>query len=194
MSEKVKLTREQAEAIKSIRGDINGGFTPGNIRTQLKKQWMSKPYATLNELPFEQFIVAVLGDYEVEPIFEVGDWAVDRRSVYKIISKHHADYLNKEVHPEVRHATPEEITEEKQCRWWAKHGRDVWELKDLDILINEKTGKMYEVDILKDETIRLWKIGVDGAFASDYKSAKEISKYVEVFCFAEDRKDVGHAE
>ena len=182
MSEKVKLTREQAEAIKSIRGDINGGFTPGNIRTQLKKQWMSKPYATLNELPFEQFIVAVLGDYEVEPIFEVGDWAVDRRSVYKIISKHHADYLNKEVHPEVRHATPEEITEEKQRRWWAKHGREVWELKENDLLYYDDEFKEVE-EVTEIGAIML-------SSERMYLPIETIKNKYSVACFAKDRKDI----
>src|SRR5699024_2274293 len=142
MSDKVKLTREQAEAIKSIRGDINGGFTPGNIRTQLKKQWMSRPYATLNELPFEQFIVAVLGDYEVEETFEVGDWVhnnvtgrvakIDDRGYDEEVAWVDDDKVN--CFTQFRHATPEEIAEEKQRRWWAKHGRDVWELRENDLL------------------------------------------------------------
>ena len=182
MSDKVKLTGEQAEAIRSIRGDMNGGFTPGNIRTQLKKQWMSKPYATLNELPFEQFIVAVLGDYEVEPIFEVGDWVVDRRSAYKIISKHHADYLNKEVHPEVRHATPEEIAEEKQCRWWAKHGREAWELRKGDI-ISDDDGEFHEVSNNNENEDGV--STMSGGFNQTY-----LEKYSKVICFAEDRKDI----
>ena len=32
----------------------------------------------------------------------------------------------------IRHATSEEIAEEKQRRWWSERGRDVWELKVLD--------------------------------------------------------------
>ena len=191
MSEKVKLTREQAEAIKSIRGDINGGFTPGNIRTQLKKQWMSKPYATLNELPFEQFIVAVLGDYEVEGTFEVGDCVVlDDGQIVEIIEDGsctvvvgwiinrlmYRDQINKSLIK--RHAT-------KQERWWAKHGREVWELRRND-LVSDKDGCSYTINLIKKDYVEFVEFGMR-------KKVKEIKESFKVICFAEDRKDVDHA-
>src|SRR5699024_5720744 len=202
MSEKVKLTREQAEAIKSIRGDINGGFTPGNIRTQLKKQWMSKPYATLNELPFEQFIVAVLGDYEVEETFEVGDLVVREREgikhekdlyrkgrlfeIYAIDENLSCPVICKEmgghVKESLRHATPEEIAEEKQRRWWSKYGREVWELKENDLLYYDDEFKEVE-GVSEIGAIML-------SSERFYLPLETIKSKYSVACFAEDRKDI----
>src|SRR5699024_1459557 len=194
MSDKVKLTREQAEAIKSIRGDINGGFTPGNIRTQLKKQWMDKPYATLNELPFEQFIVAVLGDYEVEETFKVGDWVVDvYEGITRIDSKEKEGLwigegtltwvnYDGECYERLRHATPEEIATEKQRRWWAKHGRDVWELKENDLLYYDDEFKEVE-EVSEIGAIML-------SSERFYLPLETIKSKYSVACFAEDRKDI----
>src|SRR5690625_3914269 len=85
----------------------------------------------------------------------------------------------------LRHATLDEIEEEKERRWWAKHGRDVWELKKGDVIgINIKTITINEVredgyityfDGLGSE--RIYRI--DSLKSGGYK----------IICFAEDRKD-----
>ena len=201
--EKVKLTREQAEAIEWLRKvHHDSEIVARNAVLRERGEKEDSRHRKLFKIGLHELIKALYIGYEVKETFEVGDWVKvnwrDKKpSIHKVRRVNNTfaiiDGEQANTEPPIRiieHATPEEIAEEKQRRWWARHGREVWELKGLDILINEKTGKMYEVDILKDETIRLWKIGVDGAFASDYKSAKEISKNVEVFCFAEDRKDV----
>src|SRR5690625_4443052 len=150
MTEKVKVTREQAEAIEMVRGDTNKGLTTGNIITQLRKQWMFNPYNTLNELTTEQFLVATLGDYEVEESFEVGDWVVTKvtNHIGKITGfSNIPNYYDIEgiQTDNIRHATPEEIAEEKERRWWKKHGRDVLYLKKVDLLKNTHNYLTYEV-------------------------------------------------
>src|SRR5699024_2955381 len=196
MSEKVKLTREQAEAVEKLRkmAISDDVIVHNTVFYQVTERERDTAYKPFKDIDLDTLLKALYIGYEVEETFKVGDWVKvnwrDKKpSIHKVrrVNNTFAIIDGKQANTKpptriVEHATPEEIAEEKQRRWWAKHGRDVWELKDLDILINEKTGKMYEVNILADETIRLWKIGVDGAFASDYKSAKEISKYVEVLC------------
>ena len=146
---------------------------------------MSKPYATLNELPFEQFIVAVLGDYEVEPIFEVGDWVKDTstNAVIKINDRQHRNNLIDPRHTTIRHATPEEIAEEKQRRWWAKHGREVWELRDGDLLRSTDTKKTYELN--NQTSYGAWFEGLTSGIAH-----RVVKRNYKVICFAEDRKDI----
>src|SRR5699024_2155317 len=165
-------------------------LTPGNIRTQMKKQWMSKPYAMLNELPFEQFIVAVLGDYEVEETFEVGDWVhnnvtgrvakIDDRGYDEEVAWVDDDKVN--FFTQFRHATPEEVAEEKQRRWWAKHDREVWELKENDLLYYDDEFKEVE-GVSEIGAIML-------SSERFYLPLETIKSKYSVACFAEDRKDI----
>src|SRR5699024_8613457 len=87
----------------------------------------------------------------------------------------------------LRNATQEEIAEEKQRRWWAKHGRDVWELKEDDILnVNGAIRTVYHVDENK-----VYFYEVSEIYTLDIMKG---SGTTIVVCFAEDRKDLESEE
>src|SRR5699024_8891965 len=82
----------------------------------------------------------------------------------------------------LRHATPEEIAKEKQRRWWAKHGREVWELRENDILYYDDEFKEVE-EVSEIGAIMLSSERV-------YTPIETIKNKYSVACFAEDRKDL----
>src|SRR5699024_10715173 len=101
----------------------------------------------IDELTIQQVVDAYFGGYEVEKTFKVADWVVhENGKLIGQVTRIYEDELevkrlgdgyiwNKK---DVRHATHEEIAEEKQRRWWAKHGRDVFEFKTGDLIEFEK--------------------------------------------------------
>src|SRR5699024_1357843 len=127
MTEKVKITREQAKVIESKMA-----FRHMSIKYHVMNNWDTDYEPCLNNLTLDELIRAFYIVYEVEPIFEVGDWVKDTstNAVIKINDSQHRHNLIVPRHTPIRHATPEEIAEEKQRRWWAKHGREVWELSE----------------------------------------------------------------
>src|SRR5699024_6388569 len=82
----------------------------------------------------------------------------------------------------LRHATPEEIAEEKQRRWWAKHGRDVFEFKTGDLIDHDH----YVVEVMEVRSDML-RVEMNAAVGT---ITKENYDQIKVICFAEDRKDV----
>lgn len=171
MTEKVKITKEQAAAIerykKELIDSIDEQYRFGVKRTPY--EW-AEP---LVELGGEQVLNTLRNGYELEPEFELGDWVTDvsNGSITKLVSKEFVEDLNNGFWTSCRHATPEEIAEEKQRRWWEKHGREVWELKKGDILKYLYNGEMVlsEANNILNKSVR-----------NSYKIA----------CFAEDRKDL----
>src|SRR5699024_1047502 len=113
--------------------------------SHIEKGWSFKEYLCLNALSTDEFIRALYIGYEVEETYEVGDWVYVEApkeglpNVYQVMNadkysvnldRLYGNFKNSKL----RHATPEEIAEEKQRRWWAKHGRNVWELREGDLL------------------------------------------------------------
>src|SRR5699024_208683 len=162
---KVKLTREQAEAIGDV---ITYGTKEEAVESHIEKGWSFKEYLCLNALSTDEFIRALYIGYEVEETFEVGDWVKDTstNAVIKINDRQHRNNLIDSRHTTSRHATPEENAKEKQRKWWAKHGRGVKELKKGDITKNAN-GKMIEIN-----------------------HAEQLPDRFKIVCFVEDRKDV----
>src|SRR5690606_2191821 len=122
--EKVKLTREQAEAIEYLK-KLLSDTSERKQNLQLIKEkldhdyhWESPNFKAANEIPDDIFIAALHYGYEVEPEFKVGDWVVNTSSGYiKLIeNEREANFLNNDYikYHELRHATPEEIAEEKE--------------------------------------------------------------------------------
>src|SRR5699024_858662 len=112
------------------------------------------------------------------------DWIKDTstNAVIKIKDAQHRNNLNDPRHTTIRHATPEEIAEEKQRRRWAKHGREVWELRENDIPYYDDEFKEVEevagigANMLSSERV--------------YLPIETIKNKYSVACFAEGRKDV----
>src|SRR5699024_5711592 len=135
-------------------------------------------------LTLDELIIAFYIGYEVEPIFEVGDWVKDTstNAVIKINDRQHRNNLIDPRHTTIRHATPEEIAEEKQRRWWAKHGRDVWELRENDLLYYDDEFKEVE-EISEIGAIML-------SSERFYLPLETIKRKYSVACFEDDRKDI----
>lgn len=196
---KVVLTKEQAEAIEKIKKDVKGGITYGNIEAQLHKRWTLPTFKSLNTLNIKEFLDALYIGYEVEPEFKVGDWVVTESGYigeiefinkvegwanvgYSKDTKIRGVCLAKTFNLTAieRHATDEEIATEKERRWWEKNGREVWELKEGDILISKKTDKVYEVGRVSDNVIKL---------NVSYYHINDVKQDFKVACFAEQRLD-----
>lgn len=181
MTEKVKLTQEQAWMIENHRG---------SFERLMRKRYMKNCPTYIDELTTQQVVDAYFGGYEVEETFDVGEWVRNSVTgkVARIDDRGYDEEVvwvdDKEVNffSEFRRASPEEITEEKQRRWWAKHGRDVWELKMGDI-IQGAFGQMREV-------CRVNELG-EYVTLPNYTafSKKELAEW-KVICFIEDRKDL----
>lgn len=202
--EKVKLTTEQAKAIKIVMRDTNQGLTRPNMETQLKKEWKNEPFSTLNSLTVEEFIKAILGEYVVETEYKLDEWIVaetdekgpyvgqitdiDRlegTNIWFTINNKGVTYRTSAEN--VRHATPEEIEKEKQRRWWEENNREVWELSKGDCLISkhdEHSCQVKFVEGVDEESVLL----VDGNKDEFYECINDLQTKYKVFCFAEDRK------
>src|SRR5690625_1009321 len=156
MTEKVKVTREQAEAIERIKTEQIKRFeeVKKNKTAYLLTDW-EKP---LFELESKHLQDALYIGYEVEPEVKVGDWVkanwiVEKPTIHKLkgIDRNTVEIDGEQNNTNpgisiISLATPEEIAEEKERRWWAKHGRDVWELKTGDILAGKRFRKIIEVE------------------------------------------------
>src|SRR5690625_487713 len=194
--EKVKITPEQANAIKKW---INKELLIIAKASGLLEHGVDEPIA---ELTMKQLVKAIYIGYEVEPEFKVGDWVFwETKSngpipktafkIEKIIKdgvcpdEWPSPYAGGEPIPieELRHATPSEIAEEKERRWWAKHGRNLWELRKGDLLIDKHFGKIAEVREVEDKHYLI------GAITS-YESLDFIKRNYTVVCFSEQRLDL----
>lgn len=176
--EKIKLTQEQATAIERY---AKGMFE--SLEAQLKNEnYLNEWAKCLAKLEVEEVVSAIRQGYKIEPQFKVGDWVhyqngeflkeCKTRKIRKIEgSVLHFTQGHSMFNKYVRHATPEEIAEEKQRRWWAKYGREVKKLYKGDVIKNKESGNVF---ILKD----------------DYEPVSWSVDRYEVVCFSEDRKDI----
>src|SRR5699024_574998 len=185
--EKVKLTQEQAWMIENHRGAFE---------SLMRKHHMKNCPTYIDELTTQQVVDAYFDGYKVDPDFEVGDWVVYNNGVrcgYKTNQRKDVDE-QKAYYDEgrtmfltrLRHASPEEIAEEKQRRWWAKHGRGVFEFKTGDLIEFEKV--ILEVTEVGGALLQ----GEMNAAAGTI--AKEDYGQLKVIYFAEDRKDLESEE
>src|SRR5690606_32776822 len=179
--EKVKVTREQAKAIECALYDVDE--YKGNPDKLLRHASMSNVNFR-NELhPIDTIDIVTLAKalyigYEVEPEFKVGDWVVNTSNGYirLVENEREANFLNNDYikRHELRHATPEEIAVEKERRWWAKHGRDVWELRPGDLLVSD-IRVFKEVREVNNDSV---------TFAyENYVAMDRLKLYYKVVCF-----------
>src|SRR5690625_1538506 len=163
--EKVKVTAKQAAEIEHYKqkGEEQIDYLI-DIHSLNKR-----PDLAIAKMKPSQLVRALHFGYEVEPEFKVGDWVFWEtksngpipKTAFKIETiikdgvypdEWPSPYAGGEPIPieELRHATPEEIAAEKERRWWAKHGRNLWELRKGDLLIDKHFGKIAEVREVKD--------------------------------------------
>lgn len=175
--EKVKITQEQANAIERIK-DKDYAI---NVLVAGKR-----PDNPLCELEVSELAKAFYIGYEVEPEFKVGDWAYNKQTnrVFQVIDGLSENMNNEANREHLRHATDEEISKEKERRWWAKHGRGVWELKKNDVIFNQSYVDWYP-DIIKNTNKYNVEL-LDGNFIP----RKLVMRDYKVVCFADDRKDL----
>lgn len=163
MTEKVVLTKEQAKAIEEFQKTVH------------------ELGISLDELKgiFES-------GYEVKPEFKVGDWVydmqynkvacVDHRGVDDIRVWVDDEDYNFFAIVNIRHATPEEIEEEKERRFFAEYGRDVWELKRGDIvrLSNGWIVEIDSIDLSQDFAVRF----INQNYVEDGAQLKNVQKLI----------------
>lgn len=192
---KVKLTREQAEAIEEYK----------KAQIAQHKEIKENPLKLVGwvhplvELETDEFMDALYEGYEVEPEFKVGDWVYDaqynkvapieRVEVNRVWVDD--DELNFYSIEDVRHATPEEIAEEKERRWWKKNGREPWGLKKYDRIKCKTTDKEYEIlDVEKPLRFKVLDMRDVHLRNIEFYSTQQISSRFVVVCFTENRLDV----
>lgn len=193
--EKAILTQKQIKAIEDLRelGVNNEKIIKYNVSELLEID--RGTYAdTIKKIDFEELIKALYKGYEAKQKFNKGDWVFDFKN-NEIAKVRYYDVNEKRVWiehcnlpfffiEETRHARLEEIAEEEKRRWWASHGREVWELKRNDVLIDEE-GKTFIID-------KFFSSGNDQRvlFKNDsLEYMNNIKELYKVLCFAEDRKD-----
>lgn len=197
MTEKVVLTKEQAEAIEKAITE----FGKDRVIDGVLGTWRGE-LSSLNDLKPSEFARIMYGaGYEVEPEFKIGDWVAfhNRKDEIVIRQIKRIDNLY-EVGlwacweegsmpiKEIRHATLEEIAEEKERQFFAEHGRKKWELKRGDILIDEGghtrivRGTTDAHGYLDENKVHF----MDG----DWEIFEDVKKIYKVACFAENRLDV----
>lgn len=184
---KVKLTQEQAKLIDEIK-DIDYAINIHGLNR--------RPDSPLQKLSTAEIARALYIGYEVEPEYSVGDWVrvnwSDRTTINRItdiysdLVKVDGEQSNKTPNIKIIEvATVEEVSEEKERRWWKKHNRDVWEIREDDTLTY--AGVPYVVDWFNSEVVRFKSGRSNAGFCETFDYVKE---RFEVFCFAEDRKDI----
>jgi len=145
--EKVKVTKAQAEAIEEYKEKVMGVF---DFLHDLAGTHHINSHGEEQEEEAIKLMKAFTDGYEVEPEFKVGDWIyidecathTNKEHVRKIVAVNPPaitldDNWNIGLESgHIRHATPSEIKQEKERRFWAGLGREVNEYKKGDIAIN----------------------------------------------------------
>lgn len=192
--EKVKLTQEQADAVESKMNTTDIDLIM-DLHRYKDARWGNDSEA-LNELSNSELAKALYIGYEVEPEFKIGDWKVVEysREIGQVV-----EYFKEKQRVELdcsyftykkgdlRDATPEEIAEEKEYRFWKRNGRNVWELRFDDLLIHKEKHELIRVvDVqFKGEVIVFINAGYRESLNISY-----VKQMYNVVCFADDRKDV----
>lgn len=142
MTEKVKITQEQADAIKGHTEN----WSESSLVIRHNNRTIFEGYESLYKLDVDTLIRALYIGYEIEPRYEMDDfvryWKTDCVTAIGMIT--HIDYekglvqfdnttFTKKIHDITGYATPEEIKAEKERRVWKSIGREVGEIYEGDI-------------------------------------------------------------
>lgn len=137
---KVKITQEQANWLEKLIAEKSNGRT-GVMNSHCDGGKWVDGAEPLNVLSADEMARALYIGYDIKPEFKCGDWVYWDDDTVGIYTPQPKGY---EKHIAVRHATPEEIAKEKERRWWSSNGREVWELKQGDVLMGIHRA-LYEV-------------------------------------------------
>src|SRR5690625_1693434 len=182
--EKVKLTQKQADAIESL---LKKGSRDEILDTHFNiDSWQYSENRCLNGMEASHLARALYIGYEVEPKFKVRDWVYNKNAdVFLQIDDKDMATRYSEYTSIYRHATPEEVSKERQRRWWSKHNRGLWELREGDVLKADDGGYPIEVcEVFDSRNVRL-------TGAIPHVKISELKEGYKVVYFAEDRKDLG---
>lgn len=187
-NEKVKVTPKLANLIKNTLDKYP--------KDQIVRNYDSIGCAYRKEIDLDTLIRALYIGYEVELDYKANDWVVVNNhgdiwtaKIAKITHDEIAVYVdecpyvdNKQyyVFSKLRHATHEEIQQEKERRWWTRNGRNVWELKKGDLL--SRNNVSYTV----------WEVHEDEVIFNEFGIAKtweELRNNFKVASFVKDRLD-----
>ncbi|MCG1029293.1 hypothetical protein J5S49_13430 [Virgibacillus halodenitrificans] len=142
--EKVKVTREQAKAIEDL---ISTGQRIATINRLLDGEvFFNEFYKSLRKMKPKNIIKSLIDEigYEVEPEYKENDWVINTHNgvTFQLKNQTEVDNYFEGISKleNIRHATPEEIKQEKERRWWSDHGRGVKEVKKGDIIYSYPTG------------------------------------------------------
>lgn len=148
MTEKIKLTQAQADGIERYKQEM-----VKSLKMQFKNGFEKTPYEwakPLVELGAEQILDAVQHGYEVKPKFKVGDLVhvSGQKGLYEItyLSEYYADlkglWGSRQI-KNLRHATAEEIAQEKERRKWAA-------IEPGDVVISQISGAIGIFEAVSD--------------------------------------------
>jgi len=196
MSEKVRLTKEQAKAVEV--------FKDNNLTLKdYAYENLSEELDPIQILGIDKMARALYVGYEIEPELDVGDWVISKVTgeIGKITRLKSNGYVVTDIKlvdykddvflvgkPDwFLKKTPEEIAKEKQRRWWEEHSRGVWELKKGDILISKNTNRIYEYKCKWNDAPIHEVVGENEVSNMD---SEYLKKNLKVVCFARDRKDL----
>lgn len=181
--EKVKITKKQEEAMDLTPFDLIHDLYHGH--------YYYKGTHEEQEQDVLKVLKAYINGYEVEPEFKVGDWIYNTKAKRVAQIDHrfgNGDELwvdDEEFNfyhlNDSRHATPEEIKQEKERRFFNEHGRKPWELKVGDVLVKKMDNFPLVVTEVNAEEITLNLLTC---------TRSEVKKCCKVLCFADDRLDV----
>lgn len=191
---KIKITREQEDAIKQARSlDFE------DILRMRKTKNAPFVYRSLDDLSVNELglVFFNLGSYEVINELKEGD-TLYYPEVCKL-GKVQGDYVHWDDNVkndldyslsllesgDIRFATPNDIERSKEKRFWIEHGREPWELKQGDIIMGERR-QFYEVTGTPMSNGSFYYTGNDNY---DFDIAECRDRNWEVVCFEEDRLD-----
>lgn len=196
---KVKLTKEQAAGVESIKNTIHENIKELTV-------FPSRYYEEqrpLSELEVAVIEEAVFHGYEVEETFEAGDWVSSdyHDLVGQVVALECDGWLRIEDSKSARlsiahskhfkHATKREEEKAKRIKFFIKNNREDWELKHEDIIYHTGIQEYFFIDDIDGGLLHLY--AISGGEFYQYK-IEEIKENFIVVCFAKDRKDIKEAK
>lgn len=182
MTMKIKLTQKQASFIEEA---LAGEFDKEEILNRFARSncFERRPSHSLHGLCVMDLARALLIGYEVESQYEVGDvvryWRTDYATAIGKIT--YIDYESKKVHFDnttfvksthdiTGYATPEEVAQEKEKRFWKSIGREVGEFRKGDVGVFRNgmiTSRFYNFEDYRDDLVGFYPIESFVSFGGD---------------------------